>query len=720
MITQAPLPTWFNLIRALLRRPPTDTDLAAPWHRDGEIAGWLSRSAWSLALIALWRMKSAPELPITVWIPDFFCNAALAALRQTGAKLVFYPLNGKMAPDITACRTLADSNPPDMLVLVHYFGQPTPAAATRDFCALHGAWLIEDAAHVLRPQEGIGAYGDFVLYSPHKHLPIPDGAVLVVRTAGSGQFGVDLLASFDLPPSWPGQLSALQQELGCSVNNGRARSVVWLVKRVLQKLGVRHWRLSATRFAEPLIPNQTDHTCLGVPTMSRLARRLLAGLLSELGGFARQRRRHQLLWDFLMLNEDASFHDAVSTAERAMSREWTPYIAAYNVNAATAEMIFDQWSRYDVPVTTWPDLPPEVTTHRERHATAWHLRHSRLYLPVHQNLSVRKLVRLRSHRQPSKVNEPRLTLVWDAATREQWQQWIAQTGRSNLLQSWIYGEAKSNRSGWRVKRGVFYRDSIPVAIVQVLQKHVTGLLCISRINRGPLFITTFLPHEQRAVWSELAQLGNIWRGQVLTVAPELSLSGSSLTLMDGLGFLQFSPLAWESVWIDLGIELNTLRKRIDGKWRNMLNFSEKTGLKLEIGSDDELFNWMMARYQELMQEKNFSGPDADFLQYLRQHAGGEESLLILQAVHEDEPVAGICIFRHGSAATYLLGWNGDKGRKLKANQYLLWQAITHLNQSGLRWFDLGGINEEQTPGITAFKLGLNGDRYELVGEYWKW
>lgn len=128
----------------------------------------------------------------------------------------------------------------------------------------------------------------------------------------------------------------------------------------------------------------------------------------------------------------------------------------------------------------------------------------------------------------------------------------------------------------------------------------------------------------------------------------------------------------------------------------------------------------MARYQELMQEKNFSGADADFLQYLRQHAGGEEWLIILQAVHEDEPVAGICVFRHGSAATYLLGWNGGKGCKLKANQYLLWQAIMHLNQSGLRWLDLGGINEEQTLGITAFKLGLNGVRYELVGEYWKW
>ena len=39
---------------------------------------------------------------------------------------------------------------------------------------------------------------------------------------------------------------------------------------------------------------------------------------------------------------------------------------------------------------------------------------------------------------------------------------------------------------------------------------------------------------------------------------------------------------------------------------------------------------------------------------------------------------------------------------------------------GHKSLHLGGISQEHTPGITAFKLGLNGERYELVGEYWKW
>ena len=39
MLTQAPLPGWAALFRALLCCPRSDGDLAALWHRDGEVAG---------------------------------------------------------------------------------------------------------------------------------------------------------------------------------------------------------------------------------------------------------------------------------------------------------------------------------------------------------------------------------------------------------------------------------------------------------------------------------------------------------------------------------------------------------------------------------------------------------------------------------------------------------------------------------------------------------
>lgn len=721
MLTQAPLPNWLNLCRALFKRSPTDMELLAPWTQEGEIAGWLSRSAWSLALIALWRKKREATSGVTVWIPDFFCNASLVALRQAGVKLVFYPLTEKKVMDIAACRKLAIDTPPDLFVLVHYFGQPTHAAVARDFCAQHGAWLIEDAVHLLRPVSGVGVYGDFVLYSPHKHLPIPDGAVLVVRADGSGLLERESLEDFATPNNWSDQLHGLQKELGRSVKSGRVWAVVWLIKRVLQKLLGDLSRGASVPFAEVSdVFSVPVASSIVAPAQTTLSKRLMAVLLPDLADVARERQHRQLLWDFLLSDSEPLRSGGVSPAERPVGREWTPYLNAYLTDYETARLVYNRWQTLGLPVTTWPDLPPELTESPERHTNAQQLRFCRLYLPIHQTLSKSKMLAL--GRSPAKVEEEESSLIlrWESATRGQWHKWMEQSGRSNLLQSWAYGEAKSNSSGWRVRRGVFYANNEPIAIVQILEKRVAGVIKIIRINRGPLYLRVLLPQELRAVWKKLTLLGNLWQGRLLSVAPELVLSGSSLALMGNMGLRHISSQAYESIWVDLQLNLETLRKQIKGKWRNMLTSSEKNSFQINLGCDANLFDWMMEQYQLQMKEKNYNGPSVSLIESLRDNLDAHEQLLILRADHEGEAVGGVCLVCHGLAATYLLGFNTSKGRKLKVNHYLLWKAIVHLKQQGIHWFDLGGISEEKTPGITAFKLGLNGERYELVGEYWKW
>lgn len=706
-------------MRAVLRRPPPDHVLAAPWHDPSGVAGWLSRSSWSLALIAMWRKTQVPAASVSVWLPDYFCNGSLVALRQTGSKLLFYPVMADRTPDIAACRALAErEGAPDIFVLVHYFGQAAPATAAREFCARQRAWLVEDAVHALRPVQGIGASGDFVLYSPHKHLPIPDGAVLVVRGDGPAGFGAAGLSAFGASHEWPDSLRDLEGRVAGSRVRELARPVIWILKRLMQKFGVRSWRTPALPFRDPVPSSGIVKASLCSPRASRIGRRLVAAVVGDLPSVARRRQRHQLIWDELLRPDFPQGH-ALAAAERPVQRSWTPYLAAYCAPTGSASEIYDEWQQKGLCTTTWPDLPPEVASNHQYHANAWQLRDSRVYLPVHQSLTAGSMAR---NCGPSGDldGSSRLTIVWDRSTPDQWADSVARCKRSNMLQAWAYGEAKCTAEGWSVKRAVFYSGEEPVALVQVLEKRIAKLLKIHRINRGPLLLRPLSAGEEVALWQQLGALGSLWRGKVLAVAPELALSGRALILLDKLGFRQFSPVATESVWVDLARELEDLRKSINGKWRNMLVSAEKAGLAVEIGGGDDLFEWMIGKYESLMEAKNFSGAGVGLLRALHKQAGPTEKLIVLRALHEGEAVAGICVARHGSAATYLLGWNGDAGRRLKANQFLLWQAIRHLKEAGAQWFDLGGISEENTPGITAFKLGLNGERYELVGEYWKW
>ncbi|MGC8605240.1 MAG: GNAT family N-acetyltransferase, partial [Desulfomonilaceae bacterium] len=173
-------------------------------------------------------------------------------------------------------------------------------------------------------------------------------------------------------------------------------------------------------------------------------------------------------------------------------------------------------------------------------------------------------------------------------------------------------------------------------------------------------------------------------------------------------------------YIDLNVDLSLIRRNLDGKWRNMLTVAEKNGLLLERGNNDHLFEWMLARYAELTIEKDFTGIPFQTLRALRNASDKHTRLIIMRAVDKGQPVACVCIFTHGATATYLIGWNGKRGRQLKAHQFLLWNAIVELKQCGCHWFDLGGIDVDNTPGISEFKLGLNGIRYELIGEYLKY
>jgi len=54
----------------------------------------------------------------------------------------------------------------------------------------------------------------------------------------------------------------------------------------------------------------------------------------------------------------------------------------------------------------------------------------------------------------------------------------------------------------------------------------------------------------------------------------------------------------------------------------------------------------------------------------------------------------------------------QEGRECKAAYVVLWEAIRQCRDSGMRWFDLGGIDPDGNPGVYHFKAGLGGVHFE--------
>jgi hypothetical protein len=709
----APLPGWVDMFFAFFGRPAQDRKLAGPWCRPGDEPYVFSRSSWSLAVIARWRQLQTSKETVTVWLPDYFCNSALGPLRDIGAHLIFYPVNDGLTLDPDACERLADISAPDIVVLVHYFGQPAQTGNIPDICKRHGAWLIEDAAHVLCPVPGIGETGDCVLYSPHKHLPIPDGAMLIVRRDGPACLGAQ-----------PSAMSQLRQLVAAEIDRPRENdgvlpnAVLWLIKRTLQRVGVRYLRGSDPFLVDP----GPAPTKAANPQMSVLGRRMLSRLLPSIGSAGRLREERALDWQHLLSCFRLKASYLLSTT--------TPYLAGFSCEQESGAMtMFEELQRNGFPIMTWPDLPPEVSQCPKRHGVAILLRRTRFYLPIHQSLKRHQILAL-----GKKLLES-VTQQWclRSLIRSEWEAFWRQCSQSNLLQSWQYGVAKEEAEGWRANRFLISDDAgNPVALAQVLSRDLPLLGGVARLNRGPIIIGSGeIPHHAglaigMAAMCTLLREASRRHWWMLQFAPELPSSISGEFGLRMLGFRKLKQIPWESALMPLEACEQELLMRLNGKWRNCMRKGEKMGVLVtrhRTGCNET--RQLLRGYRELQNNRGFAGLSDRLIRALIAQRGSDGwrfNIFIAcdrGAAPDSEPLGMLITIESGSTALYLMGLTNNRGRRMQANSVLLWQAILHAKNEGCKWFDVGGLGEATPPGIAEFKRGLNGEPYKSIGEWWK-
>lgn len=350
MITAVPLPSWRQLTRIASLSPLDLTATAQPWLQPGDQAVWHSRSSHSLATIAKAATRRLGR-PAVVVVPAYFCAATLEPLRRVGARIQFLPVDKYLMVD-----WLGYPHSPDLVVLPHIFGQPTNVAAAVELCRRSGATLIEDCAHVLMPGPGVGEAGDYVLWSPHKLLAVPQGGLLVRRSTA------------------PDAVSDLQ------AHGAVAAMGSWFGKRLIQKV-IPGWLLPPSTRSGPqrFHDDPVNAAMADTPVLAAAAARLLTAL-PDLTTVAV--RRHALavaMLDILIRRSgwEPLFSVQPKAPYRLVMRCASPELAAKR---------FIQYRAIGLPVESWPDLPQAVTANPDQYGAAMALRLTLLCFPVHQDL----------------------------------------------------------------------------------------------------------------------------------------------------------------------------------------------------------------------------------------------------------------------------------------------------------------------------------------------
>jgi hypothetical protein len=174
----------------------------------------------------------------------------------------------------------------------------------------------------------------------------------------------------------------------------------------------------------------------------------------------------------------------------------------------------------------------------------------------------------------------------------------------------------------------------------------------------------------------------------------------------------------ETFILDLERPLATIRKDADLHWRRNLAKAEKADIRITRSFKPDDFDQFERIFFELTKQKDFkTNQDVRFFKNIQPDIPGDQKFVLHLAWHGQELVAGHLGSFVGDTAIYLLGAANSKGRDLRASYLLHWSVIEYAQNAGNIYYDLGGIDQQQNPGVFRFKQGLNGRAVMDVGPY---
>lgn len=309
-------------------------------------------------------------------------------------------------------------------------------------------------------------------------------------------------------------------------------------------------------------------------------------------------------------------------------------------------------------------------------------------------------------------------IKWNTQSIDEWERCFSRIPRSNLLQSYTYAQVIGPLKKQKARWGLIEIDGQEAGIVQMFEAGILwNRFHAVILDRGPLWFEGFgtALHVKRFFDELNRQMPQRW-GRKRRILPETEDGPTAHKLISQTG-LNFFGKGYETIWLDLTPDEQTLRANLKSNWRNKLNKSEKAGLTVDWDMSGTHLSWVIGIYAADKSLRAYGGPTPEFLRKYGPLLAAKGDLLVGRVLKGSNPIAFVLFAGHGRSATYLAGWSSVDGRENAAHHLLLWQGVLVLKEKGIKELDLGGINDESAEGIKIFKEGLGGRNVRYVGHY---
>jgi hypothetical protein len=684
MFLCSPLPSW----KQFFTNKKSSTKLY--WENKPSLL--FPESCISLHVLFLTFKELNKKERILIYIPDYFCDQTIESFREDWMEFYYYPIGEDLEPKwkLIEEHTKTTGCIPDFFLFVHYFGIEKNISQACDFCKRHNTLLIEDCAHVLLAKGKIASKGDFVIFSPHKQLPVPDAAILTCNENESNK--------------------GLWDSIIQNYNNlpRRSNNNKWYLKKLIQKLFKIHKKLP---YYPGLHMGSGLIVCEPIERISEKSEMILRAFYdyTELKKICYIRRDNLSLLNYLISQIDNSI------IPLSNENTFAPYYAVYSLkNTGDKKLAVQNLIEKGFSVLHWPDLPRDLLNKRSKHETAFELSEDIITIPIHQDLTPQKLCKIIGKEYFVKPQKTNFKIIWNKSSKDEWNSLLEQVDNSNISQEWIYGDAKKDVEGWGLNRGVIQaKDGKNIGIIQMLTKKVFGIPLAFRINRGPVLL-----HEYNTIDNHLQIIESIKRKKIglrpLFYAPIIKWSPEAILKITSYKWKATDIFGFPSSTVNLLQSKDEIHDSLLKFWKkNLRKAQECVNIKVDDFGNVKDF---IDLYKSFFEKKQIEGIPIPVLNYLMNLP--KMPLKIITAYNnEGKLIAYKGLYLHGKTGTSFICWNTDEGRKKQARTLLIYESMMTLKDIGMNTFDAGGVDDINTEAVANFKRGINGIEYRLCGEF---
>jgi hypothetical protein len=311
--------------------------------------------------------------------------------------------------------------------------------------------------------------------------------------------------------------------------------------------------------------------------------------------------------------------------------------------------------------------------------------------------------------------------------RAQWEAAVRDFGDYSYRQSWGYGIELAVKRGATSEHVAIRSGDHTVGLADVRIKrlpvvggglaYVSGGPLVRRID-GSSDPLEALDLCLEALVREFVE----GRGLTLRVVAPIGLPEENDAVAARLGRAGFvaSSLGdgYRTVLLDVDRPLEEIRSSLHRHWRRHLNGSERNELEMTFGTDGASFEQVALMSEALRERKGFElDLDARFYAGVQRELSDEDQLVVGLVLKDGTPVAGNITAIHGDTAVYLVGASTEAGLEAKAGYLMHWRTIELIRERGVPWYDLGGIDPVENPGVASFKLRTNGVDVTAAGPW---